>query len=104
MKTVKGVVISAKMKKAVVVRVERLVEHPVYTKIMIQRTKVHARDEVGCHEGDVVQLESTRPLSRTIHWRVIKVVGRKAIPDAPDEAALKLAKPAKPAKPAAAAS
>ena len=53
---------------------------------------------------DIRGVEVIAALETLIEKRLIKVVGRKAIPDAPDEAALKLAKPAKPAKPAAAAS
>jgi small subunit ribosomal protein S17 len=79
MKGVQGVVISAKMTKAVVVRLERLVQDPRYKKYVLQRTKVKARDELGCHAGDVVALEETRPLSRDIRWRVIRVLGRRAL-------------------------
>lgn len=85
MKDARGIVVSAKMKRAVVVRLERLVEHPLYGKTVIQRTQVRARDEVGCREGDMVRLEQTRPLSRSIRWRVIAVEGRRALPDAPSD-------------------
>jgi len=82
MKEARGMVISAKMMKAVVVRIERLVQDPIYKKYVTKRTKVKARDEMGCHEGDVVAIMPTRPLSKDIRWRVIRVLGRKALPEA----------------------
>jgi len=82
MKEAQGIVVSAKMKKTVVVRVERLVQHAKFKKYVVQRTKFKARDEIGCHEGDVVVVAATRPISRDVHWRVVKVVGQKARPEA----------------------
>lgn len=98
MKAAQGVIIGAKMKKTVVVRLERVVQDRRYKKYVLQRTKVKARDELGCQEGDVVALEQTRPLSRDIRWRVVRVVGRRAMTGG-DEIALAAATP----KPAAAA-
>ncbi len=71
----KGVVVSDKQEKTVVVRVERLKEHPRYKK----RYKVHKRykahDEKGeIKEGDNVLIEETKPLSKDKRWRVIKKV------------------------------
>jgi len=87
MKEARGMVVSAKMKKTVVVRIERLVQHPKFKKYIVQRTKVKVRDEIGCHEGDVVDIASTRPISKDVHWRVIRVVGQKAQPEAAVEVA-----------------
>jgi len=82
MKEARGMVVSARMSKAVVVRIERLVQDPVYKKYITKRTKVKARDEIGCREGDVVAIVPTRPLSKDIRWRVVRVLGRKALPEA----------------------
>lgn len=79
MKEQRGVVVSAKMSRAVVVRMEQLVQHPVYKKYLVKRTNVKARDELKCHEGDVVALAETRPQSAGIHWRVVRVLGRRAL-------------------------
>lgn len=87
MKEARGLVVSAKMKKTVVVRVERLVQHPKFKKYIVQRTKLKARDEIGCHEGDMVEIMSTRPISKEVHWKVIRVVGSKAKPEAAVEVA-----------------
>jgi small subunit ribosomal protein S17 len=67
-----GTVVSDKMEKTVVVKIERIKEHPRYKK----RYKVHknykAHDEKGEYkEGDVVIIEETRPISKDKRWRVI---------------------------------
>ena len=85
MKEVQGVIVSAKMTKTVVVRTERLVQHPVYKKYIVKRTQVKARDELGCKEGDVVTVAESRPISRDVHWRVVKVHGRRAVGGAGEE-------------------
>ncbi len=82
MKQVQGVVVSAKMQKTVVVRTERLVQHARYKKYVIQRTQVKARSEQGLQVGDVVVITPSRPFSRHVCWRVVNVVGRKALADA----------------------
>jgi small subunit ribosomal protein S17 len=74
-KTRVGVVVSAKMEKTAVVRVERLVEHPLYKKTMKRTRKYHAHDESNtCNPGDTVRLTETRPLSKTKCWRVVEVL------------------------------
>jgi small subunit ribosomal protein S17 len=85
MKNGKGVVISARMKKTVVVQMERLVQHPRYKKYIMMRTRVKARDEMGVREGDVVEIVPTRPISKEVRWRVLRIVGRRLAPDAPVE-------------------
>jgi large subunit ribosomal protein L14 len=70
-KTVTGTVISSKMDKTISVRIERTVKHPLYGKYIRRSTKVMAHDEVNeCNEGDVVIIESSRPLSKNKSWRV----------------------------------
>lgn len=70
-----GTVVSAKMKKTVVVRVDRTVLHPKYKKRYTRSTKFKAHDEKGeYHEGDVVKIVETRPYSADKRFRVI---GRK---------------------------
>ncbi len=74
-----GVVVSDKMDKTVVVKVERLVAHPKYQKILRRSKKYHAHDEENqCRVGDRVRLEATRPLSKTKCWRVVEIIERKA--------------------------
>ena len=72
-----GRVVSDRMDKTVVVAVERLVQHPLYGKRLKRTTKLHAHDEQNdCHQGDLVEVMETRPLSKTKRWRVIRVVER----------------------------
>ena len=74
-----GVVVSARMQKSIVVSVERLVMHKLYKRLMTRSTKLMAHDEEGkCKEGDLVEIEETRPTSRRKRWTVKRVVGRKA--------------------------
>ena len=65
MKTLNGIVVSAKMKKTVVVEVERLVKHRRYGKYIRRHKRYLVHDESGkCREGDKVEIKETRPLSR----------------------------------------
>ncbi len=76
MKTqLKGVVVSDKQDKTVVVRVESLKEHPRYKKRYKSHKRYKAHDEKGeIKEGDNVVIEQTRPLSKEKKWRVIKKI------------------------------
>ncbi len=70
-----GEVISNKMAKTIVVRVERRFRHPVYKKVVTAFTKFYAHDEKGeAKVGDLVSIEETRPLSKLKRWRLVKVV------------------------------
>lgn len=67
-----GVVVSDKMDKSVVVRVERRVMHPVYKKYIKRSAKYTAHDENNLHKvGDTVQIIESRPLSKTKSWVVV---------------------------------
>lgn len=79
-KTVSGTVVSNKMDKTISVLVERKVKHPLYGKFMRRSTKMMAHDEANeCNEGDVVIIESTRPLSKNKTWRLQKVVSKAQV-------------------------
>jgi small subunit ribosomal protein S17 len=70
-----GRVISDKQQKTVVVAVERRVSHPLYGKQVVHTHKYYAHDEQGmAHEGDMVRILETRPLSKLKRWRVVEVV------------------------------
>ena len=74
-RTLTGRVVSDKMQKTVTVLVERRVKHPLYGKFVTRTRKYHAHDENGdYHEGDLVEIEECRPLSRTKAWRVAKLL------------------------------
>ncbi|MCG5031123.1 30S ribosomal protein S17 [Mesosutterella sp. OilRF-GAM-744-9] len=70
-----GVVLSDKMDKTITVLVERRVKHPIYGKYVIKSRKVHVHDEANeAAEGDTVQISETRPISKTVHWKLDRVV------------------------------
>ena len=72
-----GVVVSDKMDKTVVVRIEQSVRHRGYHKTVRRTRKLVAHDEGGeAKVGDTVRLMETRPLSKTKRWRVIEVLER----------------------------
>jgi small subunit ribosomal protein S17 len=72
-----GYVVSDKMDKTVVVRVDRRTTHPLYRKTVTKSTRYHAHDEANdVKVGDLVRIAETRPLSKTKRWRVVEVVER----------------------------
>jgi small subunit ribosomal protein S17 len=78
-KTRVGTVTSDKMDKTVTVSLVRRYAHPVYGKQVTRTKKVKARNlegEGAARAGDTVRLMETRPLARTVHWRVMQVVER----------------------------
>lgn len=71
-KVKKGTVVSNKMQKTVVVKVERSFRHPVYGKVVTRAKKFYAHNEgKELQLGDVVQIIETRPLSKLKRWRVV---------------------------------
>lgn len=79
-KTKVGVVMSDRMDKTVVVRVERLVLHPRYKKYTRRRTTYKAHDEGNEYRlGDMVEIVETRPLSKEKCWRVTRLVQRPEV-------------------------
>jgi small subunit ribosomal protein S17 len=74
-----GEVISNKMAKTIVVRVERRFPHPKFKKVITGYKKFYAHDEKSeAKVGDRVRIEETRPLSKTKRWRLVEIVERGA--------------------------
>lgn len=70
-----GVVVSDKMDKTVVVKIESRVKHPLYGKVMTKSEKLKAHDEANeAGVGDRVRIAETRPLSAAKRWRVVEVL------------------------------
>src|SRR3954447_23164223 len=70
-----GVVTSDKMNKTRRVEIPRLVKHARYGKYIRRRTVCHVHDERNeSRAGDTVEIMETRPLSKTKHWRLVRVV------------------------------
>jgi small subunit ribosomal protein S17 len=71
-KTHKGVVVSNKMQKTVVIKLERTLPHPRYGKIVKRAKKIYAHNEdKPLQIGDLVEVVETRPMSKLKRWRVI---------------------------------
>ncbi len=76
-KTRRGVVVSDKMDKTVVVRVEDRIKHPLYGRRVRRSKRFKAHDERNeCRTGDLVSIVETRPLSKDKRWRVTEIVQR----------------------------
>ncbi len=74
-----GVVVSDKMDKTAVVRVERRYRHPLYKKVVRSSKKYMAHDEKNsCRIGDKVRIVESRPLSRHKRWMVEDILERAA--------------------------
>jgi small subunit ribosomal protein S17 len=72
-----GVVVSDKMDKTVLVRIDRQMRHPLYKKIVRRSSKLAAHDERNdAHIGDTVRVMETRPTSKNKRWRVIEILER----------------------------
>ena len=76
-KTMTGVVVSNKMDKTVVVKVERRFSHPVFKKVVKTTKKYKVHDEKNeCLEGDFIRIQETRPLSKEKRWRLLGVISK----------------------------
>ena len=74
-KTRVGTVVSDKMEKTIVVRIDDKMKHPLYSKIMKVSKKFKVHDEKNeANIGDIVEIMETRPLSKDKRWRLIRVV------------------------------
>lgn len=76
-----GEVISAKMDKTIVVRVERRFPHPQYKKIVKLQKKFYAHDgDKKAKQGDTVRIAECRPLSKLKRWRLVEVIAQAEAP------------------------
>ena len=74
-----GEVISNRMAKTIVVRVQRRFPHPQFRKVVTAYTKFYAHDEKSeARPGDRVRIQETRPLSKLKRWRLVEVVERSS--------------------------
>lgn len=74
-RVVTGVVASDKMNKTRRVEIPRMVRHPRYGKIIRRKTICMVHDEHNkCHVGDFVEIVESRPLSRTKHWELVRII------------------------------
>lgn len=72
-----GRVVSNRMDKTITVAVDRKIKHAIYGKFITKTTKYMAHDEDNeANEGDIVQIMSTRPLSKRKTWRLVEIIER----------------------------
>ena len=77
--TLTGRVVGDKMDKTITVLVERRVKHPLYGKFVTRSSKYHAHDEKGeFHTGDIVEIQESRPISKTKNWVATRLVEKAA--------------------------
>jgi len=70
-----GTVVSDKMNKTIIVRVDRTMKHPLYMKTVSTFSKLYAHDEKNeARLGDRVRVAETRPLSATKRWRLAEIL------------------------------
>ncbi|MGA3279391.1 MAG: 30S ribosomal protein S17 [Smithella sp.] len=76
-RTIKGVVVSNKMDKTIVVKAERLVKHPIFHKYVRKHLKYKAHDEKNQSKlGDTVLIIESRPLSKEKRWRMLEILDK----------------------------
>ena len=76
-----GEVISNKMTKTIVVRVERRFQHPQFKKVVTSYKKFYAHDEKSeAKPGDRVRIEETRPLSKLKRWKLAEIIEKNTEP------------------------
>lgn len=76
-RTIAGVVTSHAMDKTIVVETLRPVQHPLFKKYIRRRTRIHAHDEANeARAGDRVEVMECRPLSKTKHFRLVRIIER----------------------------
>jgi small subunit ribosomal protein S17 len=79
-RTLIGKVVSDKRAKTVTVLVERSMQHPLYGKFIQRSTRLHAHtEEGGLKTGDVVEIQESRPISKTKNWIVTRLVEKAKV-------------------------
>ncbi|HOI82224.1 MAG: 30S ribosomal protein S17 [Thermovirgaceae bacterium] len=79
-KTRVGTVVSDRMEKTVVIKVDRMAKHSLYGKPVLRSKKFMAHDEEEtCRIGDKIRIEETRPLSRHKRWKVVEIIERAPV-------------------------
>jgi small subunit ribosomal protein S17 len=75
-----GLVVSNKMQKTIVVKIENRYPHPLYSKTLIETKKYLAHDELEeCNIGDQVVVQECRPLSKKKRWKLIKILSKPSL-------------------------
>jgi len=75
-----GIVISNKMQKTIVVKIENRYSHPMYSKTLVKTKKYLAHDDLeNCNIGDQVLIQECRPLSKRKRWKLIQILSKSSL-------------------------
>jgi small subunit ribosomal protein S17 len=75
-----GIVISNKMQKTIVVKIENRYSHPMYSKTLVKTKKYLAHNELeNCDIGDQVLIQECRPLSKRKRWKLIEILSKSSL-------------------------
>ena len=75
-----GIVVSNKMQKTIVVKIEDRYPHPIYSKTLIKTKKYLAHDELEqCTIGDEVLVQECCPLSKRKRWKLIRILSKSSL-------------------------
>ena len=75
-----GIVVSDKMQKTIVVKIEDRYSHPIYSKTLIKTKKYLAHDELEeCNIGDQVLVQECRPLSKKKRWELVEIISKSSL-------------------------
>jgi small subunit ribosomal protein S17 len=75
-----GIVVSNKMEKTIVVKIENFYPHPIYSKTLIKTKKYLAHDDLEeCNIGDQVLVQECRPLSKRKRWKLVKILSKSPL-------------------------
>lgn len=75
-----GIVISDKMEKTIVIKIENRYPHPIYSKTMVKTKKYLVHDEKNeCNIGDQILIQESRPLSRKKRWVLSKILSKSSL-------------------------
>lgn len=75
-----GIVVSNKMQKTIVVKIENRYSHPIYSKILVKTKKYLAHDELEESKvGDKVLIQECRPLSKKKRWKLLKILSLSSL-------------------------
>jgi small subunit ribosomal protein S17 len=75
-----GIVVSNKMQKTIVVKIENRYPHPIYSKTMTKTKKYLAHDQFNeCNIGDQVLVQECRPLSRRKRWKLLQIISKSSL-------------------------
>ena len=75
-----GIVVSTKMQKTIVIKIESRFPHPIYSKTIVKTKKYLAHDETeDCNIGDLVMIQECRPLSKRKRWKLGNIISKSSL-------------------------